>query len=286
MADVDPGTVCPVDRTNPGKVIVSQPNQPQFTAPGYQPAPPPGYQAPPGYQPAPGYPPPGYPPAPGYPAQQVPPGHQAPPGYQQPPPGYQQPPPGYQQPPPGYQQPPPGYQQAPPGYQQVPPGYQQAPAGYQPAPGYPSGHQQAPAPQQAPGYQQQAPGPTCRFCGATPTAGGTVHGHRGMIFLMQFRTLKGPYCRDCGIATVRDMSAATLWQGWWGVASVFITPIVLLINLVQRIRFDGLAEPVRAYGSPPPIDKGKPLYQRPAIVGVLVPLFLVVLIGISVINDL
>jgi hypothetical protein len=97
-----------------------------------------------------------------------------------------------------------------------------------------------------------------------------------MVLLMQFRRLSGPYCRDCGIATVRQMSGETLWQGWWGPASFFITPFTLLINLVRRIQFGRMQEPMRHFGASTPMPVGRPLYRRWAMVGVLVPLLAVV----------
>jgi hypothetical protein len=99
-----------------------------------------------------------------------------------------------------------------------------------------------------------------------------------MIVVMQFRSLKGPYCQDCGIATLRNMSGKTMWQGWWGFGSLIAAPVTLLINVVHRIRFAGMVAPVRKPGSKPPIDKGKPLYLRPVILGLAVPLFVAVIL--------
>jgi hypothetical protein len=125
----------------------------------------------------------------------------------------------------------------------------------------------------------------CRFCGAVPALAATAHGHRGLVLVMQFRSLPGPFCRDCGIAAVRTVSAQTLWQGWWGIASMVVTPVVLLLNLVLRIRLDRLPSPVRPYGSPPPIPAGRPLFQRFAAIGFLVPIVIVAFIAVSVLND-
>jgi hypothetical protein len=145
-----------------------------------------------------------------------------------------------------------------------------------------------PAPPMAQPGAWPAPPPVqqihCRFCGATPGRVATVHAHRGMVFVMQFRTLKGPYCRDCGIATVRDMSSQTLWQGWWGPASFFITPVILLINVVRRIQFGRMPSPTPYPGGPAPMSVGRPLFLRFGIVGVLVPL-LVVLAVVASAND-
>lgn len=126
----------------------------------------------------------------------------------------------------------------------------------------------------------------CRLCGAVPALAATVRGHRGLLLVMQFRSLPGPFCRDCGIAAVRKVSGETLWQGWWGIASLVVTPVVLLMNLVLRIRLDRLPSPARPYGSPPPIPAGRPLYQRLSALGLLVPIALLGLVAITVVNDL
>jgi hypothetical protein len=136
----------------------------------------------------------------------------------------------------------------------------------------------APAPAAAPQYGGPYPAPAgepaCRVCGARPAVPATVRGHQGMIVLMRFLRLSGPFCRDCGTATFRDMSAKTLWQGWWGVLSVAITPITLLMNLGPRARFRRLAAP--AGGFRPPLDPGKPLPRRPEALLFLVPMVLFV----------
>jgi len=146
-----------------------------------------------------------------------------------------------------------------------------------------------PAPQSA-AYGQSAnlvfPGGCCRHCGASPSVKAKVRGHRGLIVLMQFRSLDGPFCRDCGIAAVRSMSAQTLWLGWWSGLSLLIAPIVLLMNMALRIRFNGLEPPLRAYGSRPPLDAGRPLYQRFAIVGLVVPLVVSTLFVTALVRDL
>ncbi len=136
-------------------------------------------------------------------------------------------------------------------------------------------------PQQAQPQQQEqwyAPqGPSCRFCGGLPAVAVTVRGHRGMILVMQWRSLKGPFCRTCGIATVRRMSADTLWQGWWGYISFAVTPVMLIINLFTFLKIRKLPEPIP--GMPGrPMDMGEPLLMRWAAVGFLIPVALIYLI--------
>jgi hypothetical protein len=182
------------------------------------------------------------------------------------------------------------------------PGYPpagQPPQGY-PQPGYgqrgnpPQGYaqQQGYAPQQ--GYGVPSPYPSanaypapgvlaCRFCGSVPAAEVTFRGHQGMIVLMRFLHMKGPYCRDCGLSTFRRMTERTLIQGWWGYGSSIITPITVLINLIRRDKVASLAPPQRhpalAGQLPAPMDPGPPLLARPmALVGLAIPVVLLMIV--------
>lgn len=116
-------------------------------------------------------------------------------------------------------------------------------------------------------------GPTCRFCGAAPAIETTVRGHQGFLIAMRFLKQKGPFCRTCGIATVRDMSAKSLWQGWLTLVSVIVNPLTLLWNLSVWARLRRLPEPEPA--SAPHLDPGKPLYQRLAMLGLLIPVAMI-----------
>lgn len=67
-----------------------------------------------------------------------------------------------------------------------------------------------------------------------PAADTTCRGHQGILIIMRFLHVKGPFCHDCGMSTYRRMTANTLLQGWWGYASSIITPITVIINLTRR----------------------------------------------------
>ncbi|MEU1626703.1 hypothetical protein ABZ746_15525 [Streptomyces sp. NPDC020096] len=149
-----------------------------------------------------------------------------------------------------------------------------APYGQQPAQpnpyasgGYAQPIAPAPAPAQWAGAQH-----VCRFCGAYPAVNTTVRRHQGLILMMRFIHLKGPFCRTCGTAVFRDMTTKTLWQGWWSPFSlVLINPVTLIINLIARSRINTLPEPVP--GQPgPQMDPGKPMTSRPAVLVALIPL--------------
>ncbi|MFF2554450.1 hypothetical protein ACFVUS_25850 [Nocardia sp. NPDC058058] len=95
---------------------------------------------------------------------------------------------------------------------------------------------------------------------------------------MQFRKLEGPFCRDCGVAAFRHLTAETLVQGWWGPFSFFIAnPFTLFMNLINRVRVGALAAPIP--GSPALADySAKAFPRRWEMVGLLVPLIPILLI--------
>ncbi|MFD0274956.1 hypothetical protein ACFVHB_13795 [Kitasatospora sp. NPDC127111] len=165
-----------------------------------------------------------------------------------------------------------GAQPAPPGY-----GY---PAAAPPAAGYGVPPQAAPPgygyPQQA-GYAPQAPhgGPVCRFCGGFPAVDTTVRGHQGIIIILRFLKQPGPYCRTCGTAMVRDMSARTLVQGWWSYLGSLFTLITLLRNLAAHNKIKDLPPPAPGTHGPQ-LDPGAPLLKRPHALMLLLPVLWIV----------
>lgn len=155
--------------------------------------------------------------------------------------------------------------------------------GYAPQTGWGNAPQM---PQPGPQYMPQPGGLQCRICGCMPAADTTFRGHQGIIIIMRFLHVKGPFCRDCGMSTYRRMTANTLVQGWWGYASSIITPITVLINLVRRGKVANLPAPM----PPPdgrhgqPLDPGNPLYARAQFwIGLCIPfavIFLIILLNV------
>jgi hypothetical protein len=120
----------------------------------------------------------------------------------------------------------------------------------------------------------------CRFCGSFPAVQATVRGHMGLLILMRFLKLDGPFCRTCGIASVREMTAKSMWQGWWGIGSAIVNPFVMLSNIGPWKKFNELPEP--APGAPGrPMDMGKPLFKRPAVLGLLLPVLVIAAIVVG-----
>ncbi|WP_406201312.1 hypothetical protein OH807_21435 [Kitasatospora sp. NBC_01560] len=162
----------------------------------------------------------------------------------------------------------------------APPGYGYPAAPPPAAPGYGVPPQAAPPgygyPQQA-GYAQQAPhgGPVCRFCGGFPAVDTTVRGHQGIIIIMRFLKQPGPFCRTCGTATVRDMSARTMVQGWWSYLGSIFTLATLLRNLAAHNKIKQLPPPAPGTHGPQ-LDPGVPLTKRPHMLMLLLPVFSII----------
>lgn len=203
-------------------------------------------------------------------------------------------------PPPQQPYPPQGPYQAPQQYQGPNPYQQPHP---QPQYGYP---QPAAAPGPSYGYPAPAPGPApvdypagpyptaappqfagqqrvCRICGGFPAVEATIRGHQGILVMMRFLHLKGPFCRTCGTAVLRDMTGKTLVQGWWSPLSAPIfTPFTLIWNSVVRAKVKKLPPP--APGQPgPQLDPGAPLLRRPVALGLLVPVGYLIFVVVSIV---
>lgn len=84
---------------------------------------------------------------------------------------------------------------------------------------------------------------------------------------MVHKTNKGPYCRDCATALLRHHQNSTLFQGWFGIFSFFITPVTLLLNLNAWRKAKALGPPQRDPNVQSkisaPLSPGKPLLSRP-----------------------
>jgi hypothetical protein len=121
---------------------------------------------------------------------------------------------------------------------------------------------------------------SCRICYRAPAANVSFHGHEGFVVLMRFSRVDGPFCKECGLAVFREVSARTLMRGWWGIASVFVTAGALVLNTVRRARFAALPESSRP-ANERTLDPGKPLLDRAAAFGLLVPSLLIVYVAFS-----
>lgn len=125
---------------------------------------------------------------------------------------------------------------------------------------------------------------SCRICYRAPAANVSFHGHEGLLVLMRFSRVDGPFCRHCGLAVYRDISARTLLRGWWGIASLFITGGVLVLNAVRRARVAVLPESSRPINDRT-LSPGKPLLDRAEAFGLLVPALLIIYVVFSAVRS-
>ena len=107
----------------------------------------------------------------------------------------------------------------------------------------------------------------CVLCNHRPAVKVTLRSHVGVVAHVRLATHRGPFCRDCGLTLFRNLTSTTLSSGWWSPFSIFVSPIVLLLNLIGRARLAALSPPV---GDSPwiapnqrPLPRAKPVLARP-----------------------
>lgn len=98
-----------------------------------------------------------------------------------------------------------------------------------------------------------------------PAVSMTVFEHNGYVILMQFKNLKGPFCRNCGLHVWRRMTDATLLRGWLGMFSFFIAPATAVINVINLHKLTGLPPPEPGTAVRQPADPGGGLFSRPGV---------------------
>jgi hypothetical protein len=77
----------------------------------------------------------------------------------------------------------------------------------------------------------------CQACGVVaPTQKVLFVQHVGAIVMFFHKRIGGLFCRDCVDKYFKQYTLTTLLFGWWGVISVFATPVVLLINFCNLFR--------------------------------------------------
>jgi hypothetical protein len=122
----------------------------------------------------------------------------------------------------------------------------------------------------------------CVLCNHQPAAEVTFRGHRGFIIHTKFYSERGPFCRDCGLATFRNLTSLTLAAGWWSLFSIFIAPVVLVRNLIGYPKIARLAPPQGGsifISNMRPLPPVKPVFKRP--MSWIVPAILAVLVGLG-----
>lgn len=106
----------------------------------------------------------------------------------------------------------------------------------------------------------------CKRCGNyAPVRNTGFHRHIGMIVLMHHSQIETLLCRRCADEIFWQYTLTTLFLGWWGMISFFITPFILVYNVVRYLGVLSLPKPSPAPGKPmstPPIPPPIPAMLR------------------------
>lgn len=85
----------------------------------------------------------------------------------------------------------------------------------------------------------------CQSCGATPAKKVVFQSIAGMVIMHTIRTVKGNFCRDCGLRIKDEMNAYTLKRGWFSIGGILGIPMFLGFNAIRAKRLKKLPAPIR-----------------------------------------
>lgn len=108
------------------------------------------------------------------------------------------------------------------------------PAPPAPRPAAPTPREAPPAPR--PGPAVGRPSSACQSCGTPgPTHPVEFRQNVGLVVTRLSRKVAGQLCSDCVERHFWNTTVLTLVAGWWGLISLFVTPVYLLLNLTSYL---------------------------------------------------
>lgn len=115
----------------------------------------------------------------------------------------------------------------------------------------------------------------CMFCASSPVHEATFHRQVGLLFVRRRAKRTVRACRDCGRHVGRTMQNLTLWQGWWGLISLFTNVGTVIGNATHLRRFHRLEAPRAGEDRIErplltPMDPGRTIFLRSGMVGIVV----------------
>ncbi|MFA4998602.1 MAG: zinc ribbon domain-containing protein [Candidatus Paceibacterota bacterium] len=76
----------------------------------------------------------------------------------------------------------------------------------------------------------------CQVCGDyAPTKYVEFYQNIGMFLARQSKSIKGKLCKNCINKNFGDFTLTTLFLGWWGIISFFLTPFYILNNIFRYL---------------------------------------------------
>ena len=97
-----------------------------------------------------------------------------------------------------------------------------------------------------------------------------------MILARRVVVIDAPFCGDCGVSHVREMTGTTLLTGWWGIFSFFNNLIIVATNLSIGLQYKRMPRPNPASAVRPPHSiQASPLFrfEKAAFLALLVLIF-------------
>ena len=84
----------------------------------------------------------------------------------------------------------------------------------------------------------------CKFCSVEgPTQAVCFEQNIGMLYARRRRKIQADLCRPCIGMVFRSFTLTTLFLGWWGLISLFLTPVILFSNVSQYLSARQLPNP-------------------------------------------
>jgi zinc protease len=133
-------------------------------------------------------------------------------------------------------------------------------------------------PMDDPGDLPQEAGPRCQVCQAQPAIEVVLREHATVV-VARLKTVRGVFCRDCGIARFRQAQRYVLTWAWWGFPGIVVGPMGIIANVAEWNRLRKLPVPIRTSGINP-LHKPAPASLHP--MAIVLVAGIAVLIGLAV----
>jgi hypothetical protein len=119
------------------------------------------------------------------------------------------------------------------------------------------GSRRAPTPgatREGPRWREPGPG-ECDLCGCVPAADLALRQVTGLVLFWRTRKMALSACRNCSINLFREVQAATLTRGWWGLIAPIANLGAVVANVLARRRVAAMESPT---GRDPSIESPFP----------------------------
>lgn len=81
----------------------------------------------------------------------------------------------------------------------------------------------------------------CQICGSlAETKEVEFNQNIGMLVQREYSTIKGRLCKNCINREFKKRTLITMFFGWWGTISFFVTPFYLLGNIISFLPTIGM----------------------------------------------